>query len=328
MKHDLRLAWRAIKRRPSFALLAIAPLAMGIGLSTGVFSIANALLLRPLPFPNGARLVFLSSLHASDKGQPQEFQVAAADLEDWRRESRSFDSIGGALPSSFNLSGVGVPQRVPGARVTASLLRTLAVVPSRGRFFTDGEVDRDAALAVISHEYWKRQFAKEPSVLGRTLDLDGRPYAVVGVLPPAFRFGPEADVWIPFQATPVEKRRSVKGLNVVGRLKNGVSRTQAAEEMRTISASIARRFPDDGTGWSVSVRPLRDVLVETVRSAVWVLFAGSGFLLLIACANVSNLLLARSIERRGESAVRAALGAGRGRLLRSCLLESAILAAA
>jgi putative ABC transport system permease protein len=326
MKQDLQTSWRSLRRRRGFAFLAVVPLAIAIGFTTAIFSIANALLLRPLPFPHGDRLMFLASTHDSDKVPNQEFQVAAADFEVWKQESQSFDSLGAALPSAFNLSGVGVPQRIASARATASLFRTLGIGPALGRVFTDGEERAGATLAVISGELWARQFGRDPAIVGRVLDLDGRPFTVIGVMNPGFRFGPPAEVWIPFQPTAFESSRNVKGLNVVGRLKRGVTRDQAAAEMRAISRVISKTFPDTETGWGISVRPFRDFLVEAVRSAVWILFAAAGFLLLIACANVSNLLLIRAVERRGETAVRAALGAGRGRLFRACLAESALIA--
>lgn len=326
MKQDLMLAWRGLRRRPGFALLAIAPLAIGIGFTTAIFSIANALLLRPLPFHDAARLLFLSSTHDTEGVKQQNFQISAPNLEEWKRESRSFESIGGSQPSAFNLTGAGLPQRVPAARATASLFQTLGVSATLGRTFNEQEERSDAAVALISDELWKRQFGGNESILGRSLLLDGRSFEVIGVLPRGLRFGPPADLWIPYRPTATEKGRNVKGIFAVGRLKKGVSAAQAAAEMRSIAAVEAKTYPEE-TGWGILARPLRDFFVEEVRSAVWILFAAAGFLLLIACANVSNLLLTRAVERRGEAAVRAALGADQARLLRHFLAESVLLCA-
>lgn len=327
MKFDLLPAWRSLRRRPAFTALAVVPLAIGIGFTTAIFSIANALLIRPLPFADADRLMMLQSTEIED-GRVQEFSVSAPDLDDWERESRSFSTIGAAMGYAFNLTGrSSAPQRVAGARVTAGLFRTLGVVPVRGRVITPEEEHGDAPVAVVSSELGNSRFGSAAAAVGRTLLLDGRPFSVVGVLPPGFRFGLKADVWVPFARRGTESSRRVKGLNVVGRLRPGISPERAASEMKGIASALATAFPETNRGWGVSVRPLRDVLVEDVRSAVWILLAAAGFLLLVACVNVSNLLLVRAIDRRGETAVRAALGAGRGVLIRGFLAESAILSA-
>jgi len=327
MRGVLRIAWRALGRNPGFAAIAIAPLAVGIGFTTAIFSIANALLFRPLPFADGARLMFLQSTQANS-GAPAQFQVAALDYDDWRRESRSFVAMGAALPFAFNLTGVSRAQRVAGNRATASLFPTLGVHAAAGRLFTEAEQRADASVAVVSREFWTSQFATRRAAIGRSISLDGRPYTIVGVLPAGFRFGPKADVFVPFRVKKGEVPRNVRGLNVVARLRTGVSRAAAAQEMRGIAQVLAGAHPETNKGWGVSVRPMRDFLVETVRSSIRLLLAAAGFLLLVACVNVSNLLLARAASRRGEAAVRAALGAGRARLLGSFLAESLVLAAA
>jgi len=324
---DLKVAWRSLSKRPGFLLLAVTPIAIGVGFTTTIFSIANALLLRPLPFVDGDRLMSVASFRADQKPGQQEFQVASADFEDWNRENRSFASLGGAVPSAFNITGGGAAVRVPGARAMPSLFTTLGVGPFLGRRYSDDEARAEAPVALLSFELWKARFGGDRKVIGRSVILDGRAFSVIGVMPAAFRFGAPADVWIPYSPSPAERTsRSVKGLVVVGRLKPGVSRSQAASEMKGIGAAIAAAHPDTSVGWGVSVRPLRDALVENVRSAVWILFGAAGFLLVVACASVSNLLLARAIERRGEAAVRAALGASRRTLLAFFFAESAILA--
>jgi len=329
MTKDLKVAWRSLRQRPGFAFLAVAPLAIGIGFATTIFSIASALLLRPLPFFDGNRLMALQSLRADEKPGQQEFNVSASDYEDWSRENRAFVSIGGSAPSAFNLTGSGSAARIPGSRATASLLPTLGVAPILGRSFSEEETRTDTPVALLSWELWKGRFGGDAGILGRTILLDGRACSVIGILPAAFRFGSPADAWIPYRPTPAARQsRAIKELVVVGRLKPGLSRSRALSEMRGIAAATAKSFPDTSAGWSVSVRPLRDTLVENVRSAIWILFGAAGFLLAIACANVSNLLLARAVERRGEAVVRAALGADRATLLKFFLAESAMLAAA
>jgi putative ABC transport system permease protein len=327
MRDDLRIAFRSFRKNPAFAAVAIAPLAVGIGFTTAIFSIANALLFRPLPFADGARLMFLQSTQ-SNAGNPGEFQVAAFDYEDWKRENRSFSSMGAALPFAFNLTGTGRPQRVTGYRATASLFSTLGVHAAAGRLFTEDEERADASTAIISFEFWQTQFGRSRATIGRSISLDGRPYTIAGVLPRGLRFVRKADVFVPFRVRKGEIPRNVRGLNVVGRLRPGVSRTAAEQEMRGIASALARAHPDTNKGWGISVRPMRDILVETVRSSIWLLLAAAGFLLLVACVNVSNLLLARAAGRRGEAAVRAALGANRRRLIASFLAESVVLAAA
>jgi len=327
VKDDLRIAFRSLARQPAFAALAIAPLAIGIGFTTAVFSIANALLIRPLPFPAGDRLMLIQSTQSDGRGTA-EFQVSAPDLDDWARESRSFSSMGASMPFAFNLTGAGRPQRVSGGRATATLFSTLEIRPSAGRFFSAAEERDDAPVAVLSREFWATQFAASPAAIGRTVALDGRAYVIVGVLPGGFRFGPKADLLVPFRERPSDARRNVRGFNVVARLRTGVSRDAAERELAGIAAVLAREHPDTSKGWGVSVRPLRDVIVDGVRSAVWVLFAASGFLLLVACVNVSNLLLVRASGRRGEVAIRAALGGRRSDILRGFLAESLLLGAA
>jgi len=318
-------AWRALRRRPGFAVLAIVPLAIGIGFTTAIFSIASALLIRPLPFPDGDRLMFLQSTQAA--GTIHEFNVAAPDFADWQRENRSFTSMGASQPSSFNMAGAGPAQRVGGGRVTASLFATLGVRARLGRVIAEEDERTNAPVVLLSEEFWKTQFGGSPEALGRAVSLDGRSYSVVGVLPEGFRFGPKADVFIPLVPRGQELVRNTRGLVVVGRLRPGVTRARAEADIRAISAALARTYRED-VGWGASVRPLRDILVENVRSAVWILVAASGFLLLVACVNVSNLLLIRAVDRRPEAALRAALGAGRGRILRGFLAEGLLLAAA
>ncbi len=325
MKSDLLSAWRGLRRRPGFAALAVVPLAIGIAFTTAIFSIASALLIRPLPFSDGDRLMFLQSTQAA--GSIQEFNVAALDFADWNRENRSFSSMGASLPSSLNMTDAGRAQRVGGGRATAGLFGTLGVRARLGRVISEDDERTNAPVVLLSSEFWQTQFGGSPGAIGRSISLDGRSYSVVGVLPAGFRFGPKADVFLPFVPRGLELLRNMRGLLVVGRLRPGIGRAQAESDVRAISATLARTYRED-EGWGVSVRPLRDILVEGVRGAVWILVAASGFLLLVACVNVSNLLLIRAVDRRPEAALRAALGAGRGQILRGFVAESLLLGAA
>jgi putative ABC transport system permease protein len=327
---DLRYGVRMLLKQPGFTLITLAALALSIGSNTAIFSAINALLLRPLPVENIDRLVVSVTLREGFDPFGSPFLEYAA----YRHRSHSFASSGVATQRSFNLIGQSEPERVRGATVTADYLVTLGVKPALGRSFSREE-DRPGGspVALISYALWQKHFAGRADAIGQLLNLDGRSYNILGVMPPGFDLPGVADVWIPLQvnidALPLTERAATNN-QIIARLRPGVSLKQADAELKAIARQLEQEYPDFRRGWSVKVIPLRQDLLGDlegrVRSALFALMAGVGFLLLICCANVANLQLARGIAREPELLLRRALGAGRWRLVRQLLTESMLLA--
>jgi putative ABC transport system permease protein len=326
---DLRYAMRSLARQPTFAAVAILTLVLGIGANTAIFSVIKAVLLNQLPYQDPSRLVVLWEQNPTGLTD----LVAPLTFGDWQEQSHAVTSMAAFKPLRYAFAGGGEPLDVPSLRATPGLFSVLGVNAMLGRTFLPAEgVPGADRVAVLSRAFWERHFGGSPGAIGRTIQLDAQSYTVIGVMPAAFDFPPSGnvDVWTPLSFDPNDahgRSRKARSLNVVGRLGEGVSHDQAQREMTVVAARLATTYPDSNAGWGARVVPAQEQLVTTVRPALLLISGAVGFLLLIVCANVANLTLARLSSRRGEIAVRAALGAGRAQLVRQVLVESFLLSA-
>jgi predicted permease len=327
--NDLRFAFRQLRKTPGFTFIAVLTLALGIGANTAIFSVIYAVLLQPLPYPEGDRIVILTE---TDTNQPQ-ISVAYPDFVDWQRDQTVFDALALSRRESFNLSGLQsrAPEQISGALVTASFFKVIGLSPQTGRVFTEEE-DRvgGAAVCVISDKLWQRVFNRDSNILGKSVNFGNQPYTVIGVMPPQMFSPRTVEVWFPLTRRTDDEawqnRDNHPGLFGWARLKEGVAVEKALAQMKELAARLSKQYPKSNTGVSATVTPFLENQVGDYRSSLNLLLGAVALVLLIACANLANLLSARGAARAREFAVRAAVGASRWAIVRQLLIESLLLA--
>src|SRR3954466_9131530 len=328
MLQDFRYGLRVLPKSPGFMVIAIVVLGLGIGANTAIFSVVNAVLLRPLPYKDADRLVKVWHVPPA-KSFPgmTRFSVSPANYLDWNQRNHVFEKMAIYGFRGFNVTDGDRPEAVQGAQVSSDFFSLLRIQPMLGRAFTpEDDQPGNGHVLIVSYAYWQTHFGSDPHVIGREITLNNEKYSIVGVMGHTFNMPDWAEMWAPTAWTSETRAvRSNHNFMVLGRLRPGVDLKQAQAEMNTISSSLEQEYPEDDKGWGAVVIPLKDDIVGDVRSSLLVLLGAVAFVLLIACANVANLVLARTLARRKEIAIRASLGASRRRVIQQFLAESVLL---
>jgi putative ABC transport system permease protein len=325
---NVKFALRLLRKSPGFAFVAVVIMALGIGANTAIFSVVHAVLLEPLPFPDADRLVQVWHVppQASFPGMTR-FAVSAANFFDWQKQNNVFEGMALYGGGGYDITGAGKPESIRAGRVSADFFSVLGVQPLHGRVFLPEE-DRPGSNheVILSYKLWQSRYGSDPNVVGKSINLDGAPYVIVGVMGPTMTKPGFAEVWTPLGFT--DKEAAVRGNHnflSIARLKPGVTLSEAQSEMNTISQRLEQTYPEDDKGWGALVHSMREETVSDVRPALFMMLGAVAFVLLIACANVANLILARTFARRKEIAIRSALGANRSRIIQQLLSESLII---